>query len=330
MPKKINPDGRAHENILALYSYMLANTQPISLTALSEKFKVSKPTMSRYLDALESSNYGKVNCETIAKENFYSLDRPKNLPKISLSVEGLQQLALCRDFMKHLLPYAEQRNLDAVLNLATAYLPDGDEIVLPEVATCFTRGKINYEPFQYSFKKILTAVKNNLVCELSYKGTNKEKSYKFAPKKVVAIGEAIHIKGWTVTDDLQQKYDAPLNIILHRVIDVVLTDFSSNHLPEVKQLDNGYFGYINEEEFEVKIQIKGYPVTYVAERIWSSKQHIEHNDDGSITLTMMAQSVWELRTWVLSFAENAKVISPEWFKNEVATSIKKLSEVYNA
>jgi hypothetical protein len=38
------------------------------------------------------------------REAAYSLDRPKRPPQLCLDAEGLYQLALCYDFMLHLLP----------------------------------------------------------------------------------------------------------------------------------------------------------------------------------------------------------------------------------
>ena len=99
---------------MSLYQYLLTNTQFISLGDLSDKFQVSKATMLRYIESLELSRYGVVLVEKRGRENFYCLDRPKRLPQIALSVEGLQQLALCRDLVNHLLPTNIKKSIETL------------------------------------------------------------------------------------------------------------------------------------------------------------------------------------------------------------------------
>ncbi len=337
MPKKINQDAKAHENILSLYTYLLYNPAPISLKALAERFMVSKPTMLRYINSLNNTDYGKTIEEKRGRESFYYLDRPRNLPKTALSVEGLQQLAFCRDLIANLLPPSIRQNIEIALNHATAYLPSNPDKPLqglPKVASSFTRGKIDYSPFQDILKTMLTAIRDKCVCTISYKYVREVeeiRSFDFAPKEVITLGEAIHIHGWQVTDKgaVRQTKDRHSNLLLQRIVNAELTIRKAEHLPEIEEHKEGYFGFMADEAFNVQVKFMNNAASYVAERIWSSEQEIAKYKDGSIKLSFTAQSEYEVISWILSFGANAKIISPKWLKTEMANKIQELSSLYD-
>ncbi len=334
MPPKINPDTQASDNILKLYTFLQVHTQPISLTELTKKFEVSKPTMSRYLKKLESSNYAKLQVEERGKEHFYTLDRPQKLPQLSLSVDGLQQLALCRDFISHLLPTNMKQAIEIALNQAIAYLPQDTQNPLqglPHIASSFTRGKIDYSKHQQILKTLLTATRDKAVCIVTYKSSYGEQSFDYAPKKVVALNEAIHINGWKVTGKgkVTTIKEHPHNLLLHRIQSVELTRRTSENVPEIIEHEEGYFGFMRDEEvFEATIIFYDNAATYVSERVWSSKQIITQIDDDCIEITLTAQSAWELKSWILSFGDRAKIIAPDWLKSEIIENMQNLQKMH--
>lgn len=114
-------DARPAEKIVSLYSLLLFSGRKWSLKELSEKLNSSKTSVLRLIDQLEGARYGKIIKSKEGRESFYEIDRPSGLPRISLDNEGLQQLALCRDFIWHLLPQSIRKSLSATLALASAF-----------------------------------------------------------------------------------------------------------------------------------------------------------------------------------------------------------------
>ncbi len=335
MPPKINPDNQPSENILKLYTHLQVHTQPISLTALAEEFEVSKPTMIRYLQKLEKSEYAKIQVEKRGREHFYVLDRPQNLPQVSLSVEGLQQLALCRDFLSNLLPPSIQKHIEIALNQAIAYLPKDSKNPLqglPRIASSFTRGKIDYTSHQEILKTLLTAIRDKSVCVVTYKSPRGEQSFDYVPKIVTALGEAIHINGWKVTEKgrVETLKKHPNNLLLHRIQKIELTKRTSENIPEIDEHDDGYFGFMNDGEiFEATVRFYKNAAHYVSERVWSSEQSIVTNDDTStIELTLTVQSEYELISWILGFGENAEVLSPDWLRDAIIERAQSVVDIY--
>jgi len=343
MGKKLDSDGTSLGKVLSLYTLLLFNKQRFSLTELAKKLQVSKPTMLRYLARLEESTFCQIQSCKQGRENLYWLDRPDTLPQISLNAEGLQQLALCRDFMLHLLPDAMRMQVDTVLQQATAFLPQEDiskkeiqendtEKGLLSLGQAFTKGRIDYTPFKNTLETLMQAIRKHLVCEITYKATRKgpECTFEYAPKRLIAFRDAMHSSGWKVTDkgavSIVLDYDTTL--ALHRITSIRLTKRSSVALPDVVEKHEGSFGYMEDEPFSVAIKFAASAATYVAEREWSTDQHIQDHDDGTITLTLTARSPVELCSWVLGFGAQAELLSPDWLRDEIKNDIRYLYNIY--
>jgi len=238
-------DATAAEKILALYSRLLFSDKEASLTELSWELRCSKQTVSRLVNQLEASRFGKIVRSSKGREALYGLARPRNLPKISVNAEGLHQLAMCRDFILHLLPDAMRKNVDAVLQQASAFLPEND--ALPEsIVQSFTKGRINYTPFQDILNTMAQAVHSRKVCMVSYKSALHEKAraYEYAPKRLIAFREALYFTGWVVSEKGTARtiHDTPTTLAVHRIQKAALTRRTTEHLPEPEEEHEGAFG----------------------------------------------------------------------------------------
>jgi len=343
MGKKLDSDGTSLGKVLSLYTLLLFEKQRFSLTELAKKMQVSKPTMLRYLARLEESPFCQIQSGKRGRENTYWLERPATLPKISLNAEGLQQLALCRDFMLHILPEAMHIQVDTVLQQATAFLPQKDsnkkevqendmEKGLLSIGQAFTKGRIDYAPFKNTLETLMQAIREHIVCEITYKSTRKGpgRTFEYAPKRLVAFREAIHISGWKVSDKgaVSIVSDHATDLALHRIIKIQLTRRSSSALPDIVEKHEGSFGYMEDEPFTVKIKFASSAAMYVGEREWSTDQDIKDHKNGAITLTLTARSALEIRSWVLGFGADAELLSPDWLREEMAEAIEHLYKAY--
>ena len=333
MGKKWNPDSKPAEKLLALYTMLLFSGREASLTELATELNCSKQAVIRLVDQLEASRFGKLLRSKRGREAVYRLDRPKRLPKISLNAEGLYQLALCRDFILHLLPDRMRNSVDATLQQASAFLPEDSGLeFLEKAGESFVKGCINYTPFQGILETLMRGIREHKVCIVRYKADlNREsKEYEYAPKRLVAFQGAIHIAGWVVTDKgtAQAVHDAPTSLALHRLQGVELTRRATRHLPEPQKENQGAFGLMADELFTARVRFDKSAATYVAEREWSADQKIFQHQDGGITLTMTSRSPAELAAWVLSFGDTAEALSPGWLRERLARQARNLAARY--
>jgi predicted DNA-binding transcriptional regulator YafY len=332
MPKKKN-DAKPSEKLLSLFTRLLFDGREASLKQLSSDLDCSKQTVMRLIDQMEASKYGKLLYVKRGREAFYQLDRPKSLPKISLNAEGLYQLALCRDFLLHLLPESMRKSMEATLQQASAFLPENDSSNISDTfGTSFYKGRIDYTPYQDMLQTMIQGIRKHKVCAVRYKSArNKEaKDFAYAPKRLVAFRETIYIHGWIVTEEgkVQAKHDTSNTLALHRLKKVEIAERGAEHLPEPVDGNSGAFGMVDNEPFTAKINFAESVATYVAEREWSTGQKIKAHKDGRITLTLAARSSLEFIAWILSFGDTAEVLSPKWLRDKVADKVNTLAALY--
>jgi predicted DNA-binding transcriptional regulator YafY len=236
--------------------------------------------------------------------------------------------------MLHLLPASMQLDVEAVLSQASAYLPAQElaeeKRVLAPKGTAFTKGRIDYTPFQETFRTILKAIENQKICRITYRSSprSRARSSGFAPKRVASYHETIRVSGWYVTPEGAKKFDKPALLLLHRIESAALTDLSAADLPEPEEDNSGAFGLIPGEPFTVTVHFGASAADYVADRAWSEDQVIESHEDGSAILTLTARSEVEVVSWVLSFGDAAEALSPQWLREEIAKKARAVAEKY--
>ena len=333
MGKKWNQDAKPSGKLLSMYSMLLYGSRELSLSDLASELGCSKQTALRLIDQLESARFGKLLREKRGRESIYRLEKPRSLPKLSLNAEGLHQLALCRDFMLHLLPDSMRKTVDTALQQASAYLPEGEtpDGLLP-VGKALAKGRIDYSPFQEMLQSIIKAIRQSKVCAVQYKASihDEAKSFEFAPKRLVAYREAIYIHGWIVSEKgtAVPSYEKPTNLALQRLQKVIVTRRGAAHIPDVVEEHQGTFGVMEGEPFSVQVKFSPSAATYVADRTWSEDQNVTIHKDGFITLAMTARSPLEVIAWLLSFGDAAELISPENLREELAQQVHALAARY--
>jgi len=331
MGRKKNPDASPGEKLLALYCFLLYSHREMSLSELAEKLECSKQTIGRLINQLEAAPYGKVIRYPRGREAYYSLARPeKNLPQLPLDAEGLAQLALCRDFMIHLLPADMQQKINQTLNLSTAYLPPAQE-GLPEIGLGLTKGAIDYTPHQDKLQVLREAIAAGRLCAVGYQAnrTKPAKNYDLAPKKLLAYQGSLRVFGWIVDGQTpaRAKYDSPALFSVQRFTMVKPLEKSGRHLPE-PSAEEGVFGLMDDKTFTAKINFQNEAAAYVEERTWSAEQSFEYRPDGSLILTFQARSHLEVLSWVLGFGAQAKILAPDWLRTKMIATVKDLAGVY--
>jgi len=329
MGKKWSEAGPA-EKILLLYSMLLFSQKKWSLKQLTEKLNCSKSSVLRLIDQLEAAGWGKVLKTKEGRESFYEFDRPIAAPKLSLNAEGLHQLALCRDFIWHLLPEDMRKNLEATLTQASAFVkPDPEDDGFPAGRAQF-KGRIDYTPFQGFYQGLIQAIRQGKICTVTYQNslTQPPQVFDYAPKQLYAYHESIRLSGWMVDEKNKAKHERPTYLALQRFQDLKITDRSAKRLPEPQIQNEGAFGLMEEEPFQAVLKFTAKIALYVKEREWSRDQEIEIHPDGGLTLTLTAKSRPELLKWILSFGQEVKILSPDWLGLTIREEIAALAGLY--
>lgn len=241
MGKKWNSDAKPAEKLLTLYTLLLFSGREMTLTELADELCCSKQTASRLLSQIDAVHCGKLLRVPKGREAAYKLDRPQRLPPISLDEEGLYMLALCRDFIFHLLPTKTRKQIETALLQACTYTTSNPETekIVPAHGKFFNsigKGRIDYSPYEEIFQVISTAIRNQNVCNVSYRSSMSKEphTFSYAPKRLVAYRESIHIIGWVVSDRgiVSPRYETTTTLALQRIVSAVQSARESKHLPE--------------------------------------------------------------------------------------------------
>jgi len=78
----------------------------------------------------------------------------------------------------------------------------------------------------------------------------------------------------------------------------------------------------------VSIRFAARQALWIRERRWHRSQRIQERLDGGCVLRMRVKLTSELRRWVLQFGEEAEVLAPKGWRNEVASSLLRASSLY--
>ena len=334
MPPKADPDATAGQKLLVLHSLLQFSNREFSLTELSEKLRCSKQTVLRLLDQLETVSGRGLSRETRSGRAYYGMRRPARRPVLALFPEGLEQLALCRDFVLDILPADMRSVLEDALRKAGSLLPEGEDAAaaLTPQAAMLTRGAIDYTPFQPMLNRLLAAMRRKTVLSLRYRNRlDEERACDFAPVRLLRFHDALYAEGWMVTDkgQVERVYDRPMTLAVQRLIEVTPTrrSFAALDLPPLPE--GGSFGFDAEEPFAATVRFApGAASVYVRERIWSRDQELETDEEGRLVLRFTARNMHEVRSWVLSFGPQAEALAPERLREEVAHAAAEAAAIY--
>lgn len=326
MPKKWDGDATPSEKLLQLFALLLYNKRSFSLSELSspERLNASKATVIRLLRRLDQAKIGMLIREKIGRESYYRLEH-KQPPQPSLNPEAIAQLALCRNFILHLLP----EDLADSTAMALAQLGwQTDNYAL--AAASVVKGKIDYTPFRDIFLTLEKAIISRAVCRVTYLAAQNEevRAYLFAPARFLTYHEIIYVEGWLLENPDQRKYKDPLRLALQRFKHCELTDFSAADLPNLPLFNRDCFGLVEDEPFTARIWFARESAAYISERTWSADQQLEKQADGSVILTVRICSLHEGVAWIMGFGDKAIVQEPEDFVRAVRRTLRHAVQNY--
>jgi predicted DNA-binding transcriptional regulator YafY len=335
MGTKWNKDTGPGEKLLRLFALLLFTQESYSLGQLAKMLLCSKQTVLRLIDQLEASNWGKVLREDAGKKALFRIERPPQLPQISLNPDGLAQLALCRNFLENLLPASLRSDVDIALQQVCAYVPPSavEHIsALGKISGACSKGGIDYSQKYPILQTLLQAAIAKKVCEITYKASAQKeaRTFDFAPLRLFAHNNSIYAAGWEVTDrgSVLPLHNDPSIFLVHRFIGAIPTRRTWKDLPNPEN-EPSAFGIMQGEPFSMRVRVTTpEAVTYVAERSWSADQKITLNEDGSLILTMTAQSAPEVASWALSLGSAAEVLEPGWLREQIKKEVAELSALY--
>lgn len=334
MSGKIDRDRSYGEKIIYLFAKLLFSHQKYSLTELSRMLNCSKQTILRLVDDISLAYNVQLDESFEGNRKYYQIRRKiGGDPLLNLTESEISALQMCRAFTEHLLGHQLFQEATQALEKSQAHLPENKRGIAGHFAS-FIPGSIDYTPKQAIIQSAIQAMEEKKVCKVTYKKimANRAKTYFIKPLKLFSHKDSIYLHTRLARRPgkkfKEPEYD-PL-LAIHRIEKLEITDrfFEFPKDYDFASYFNEHFGIIKGEAFEVAVEFSGWAARYVSERIWSPDQKIVRKKGGKIKLTFTASSKPELIGWILNFAEEARVLKPDWLAEEIMETIEMMGEVY--
>lgn len=314
MQPKLNADATTAEKTLRLYQKLLLDGRRHFQIDLAEYLNCSVQTVMRLIAEIEGV-IGACLVTGLEKHRRWYQIRSISRNMLGLDFEELRYLAICRDLAAPYLSEQVRQRVDGNIFNFSMLMADQEyaerEKVQKKHVGYISKGWIDYTPYFGFLEKLVTAMDEHRICLVRYKSLSSRtsKEHRFAPDRIVAMNNALYAIGAGVTQDFKQ-IRFLLNLAIHRIREVTLTDRTWKF--DIPQENIGMFGLPWHEPRNFRIRFSaGRCATYIRERIWSEKQKMKKQPDGSLILEMESRSAPEVEAWVRSFGEDAQLLEQE-------------------
>lgn len=312
MHKSSDCDATTAQRALRLYQKLLLDGRKHFQSDLAEYLSCSPQTVMRLVAEIEGLIGPSLVTGLERHRRWYQI-RSISRNRLGLDFEELRYLAICRDLASPYLPEKVKVRVDnSIFNfsmlMADQEYAERGKVQKQQFGNC-CKGWINYTPYANFLEKIVLAIDEKRICLVTYKSplNKKSKIHRFIPSRLVSMNGALYVLGGNLTEDFK-KMRFLTNLAVHRIKDVTITD--KIWKTEIPDADVGMFGLPWHEPKTFRIRFNAGPaVQYVKERIWSKKQKMKKQPDGSLVLELESRSEPEVISWVRSFGDDAQLLT---------------------
>lgn len=332
MPSKKDPYTSASQKVLGLYAMFLFTGRSFSLPQLAGLFHCSKQTVLRMIEQIEMNHRIELETWYEGSRKWYRAKPLARRPNVTLNVEDLQQLLLCRDIVWRLFPQPLRDNISETIAKTAVLLPDYEARAdaLDSVAHFQPKGVVDYSNAQEILDTLLRAIRERRVCRIDYCAPEwpKAKTLTVAPFRFIVFREGFYAR--CRPDDALDPPDPTQDrtLAVHRMQKVTPTETQFKAIDDKDTAIDDAFGLAREAPFSVEVDFVPKAARYVRERIWSRDQRITEKPDGGITLAFTATSRPEVLAWVLSFGGEAELRVPADIRQEVLRRLQIMTEAH--
>lgn len=298
-----------------------------NISSLAEEWEVSYKTIQRDIEYLRYQLDAPVQYSAKNRGFFYTEEHYR-LPAIDIKESDLFGVYLADKLLAQYEGTPIYKSLNSVFEKIEQSLPNKISLdsasdqskftVVPPFTTII-------DPSIWS--TVISALRNDQQIEISYKtpGTD-PKNRKIDPYHAIRfegdwyIVAFCHLRGDIRTFSISRMVTARETGTVFTVPDGF--DF--------RKISGSHFGlHWNPENTHVKIRFSQYVTDYVTERIWHPTQHISTDENGSIILSLTVNHLFELKKWILAWGEDAQVLEPVFFAEEIAATAEKILKQYS-
>jgi predicted DNA-binding transcriptional regulator YafY len=309
--------------------------QKLSTTTLLDKFenKISRRTLQRDFISLSEAGIPIHSEKLQGNENIWYLDtRFKNFIPIPIGINEYLAAHTLKENLKIFRNTALEKDIESLFSKIKQIVPsnvflDSRKGLAESYFEQYSAGLFDYSPYNDIIESIIKAIINMNICKVSYfkPSTNSIKSYNIEPVKIV------NYNGGLYTIAFIQRHHSYIMLAIQRIQSITILEKpqGQNHTFNEDEFWQGKFGLFPGEQKEVKLQFSKSIKHHLEGRQWHASQSFNHEDDGSLILTMIVGLSPELITWISGWQEEVKVLKPLKLRKLIVDHLEKTIKLYS-
>ncbi len=309
-----------------------AMKQGLTVDEMAEELGCARRTVYRDIRALESAGF------PICTEKNDGLTRYRFVegykPGVSLEMTNDELLAvhLSRGLLRALEGTVFHRSIERLQQKVLAALPEQSSRYfegLCESVTAERTPSRDYGSKQTVIDRIMEGLDCSRTLRVRYfsASSGQTTDREVDPYKLWQKNDALYLIGWCRVHDMVRTF------LVDRIDRAELTDksFSRAGSFDMSRYHDSAFRVIADgERTLVRVRFRPEVAYSFREKKWHPTQEVEMDDDGFAVVTLRAEGLAEIRSWVLSWGDKAEVIEPESLRAQVAEVVENLARAYGA
>jgi predicted DNA-binding transcriptional regulator YafY len=302
----------------------------IRASELMERFDLDARTLRRYLSDLKELDLPLLD-DGRGDERTVAIDARWRRSGVQLTLTEVLSLHFGRKLFNFLegTPFAEDMD-GAIERLAPAITRTHADIAkeLDKKFLAVPESHKDYREHADVIDDVITSLVYNNPLEARYRKINGAPSrYRLHPFTLATFRQGLYLFA------LDTAVNQVKSFAIERFIDVQRIssekfDYPHTWNPEAHLASA--FGIIGSTPVDVRIAFSDRVAAYIRERTWHPTQTCHTRGDGRMELRLSVGNTVELRTWILSFGDDAQVVHPPELVSDIAESLKRASARYEA
>ena len=303
----------------------LESSRRVTIDDLAERTGVSTRTIRRDLEALQSAGFPLFD-EVHDGKKYWTLEQRafRRLDDTGFTLAEMTALYFSRSLVECLAATPFQRDVRSAFDkLAAALTPGmrqfldrlplvmqakaepGTQSLMDDPATPSTASRQS-APRSARVAQLLDVTLHHRRAVMRYHSfsSNREKEYLIEPDRLVFAQGGLYVVAFV------PEYTQLRTFAMERIQSLSVTEerFEPIDLPADAFAHS--LGVNQGPPERVEVVFEPRIARYVKERVWHSSQQTEEAPDGTLTLTLNVCNDWALRSWILGFGPQARVLSP--------------------
>jgi predicted DNA-binding transcriptional regulator YafY len=284
----------------------------LTIHELAGRVGVSTRTIRRDLQALQEVGFALFDEGEENETKRWKLDtQPFASVEEGLGVQDVAALYLSRSIVEAFSAWPLADELRTALGkIENALNPRTREFLsaLPTVVETKAGPKAGGGPTLVDVtRRLFDATRGRRVCQMRYfsAASGRAKQYDVHPHRLALAHGGLYLIAWV------PQYEEFRTFAVDRIerLSVQETTFRrTRDLPT--DVFSSSLGVFSAEPERIEVEFSAQSAPYVRGRVWHDSQQTETLPDGRLRVTLHVSNDWALRSWLLSFGADVRVVSP--------------------